>query len=144
MSEGEEHTLVYGEGIPVWDPNLHDENYVPLWDRDLHGKTLEELTKLSLSVALRVLSLAKNDPEEAKKFFRKSGVMPVPRFLSKTEISLLGQQLNEQIEELEWGKDLKAVRSKSENPEEDSAFLYWQVVPEGATVPEVVQFSNAS
>tara|TARA_B100000900_G_scaffold314336_1_gene273196 strand:- start:356 stop:691 length:336 start_codon:yes stop_codon:yes gene_type:complete len=88
MSEGEEHTLVDEEGIPVWDPNLHDENYVPLWDRDLHGKTLEELTKLSLSVALRVLSLAKNDPEEAKKFFRKSGVIPVPRFLSKTEISL--------------------------------------------------------
>lgn len=33
---------------------------------------------------------------------------------------------------------------KRYNPEEDSAFLYWQVVPEGATVPEVVQFSNAS
>ena len=30
------------------------------------------------------------------------------------------------------------------NPEEDSAFLYWQVVPEGTKVPEVVQFSNAS
>ena len=122
MSEGEEHTLVDEEGIPVWDPNLHDENHVPLWDRDLHGKTLEELTKLSLSVALRVLSLAKNDPEEAKKFFRKSGVMPVPRFLSKTEISILGQQLDEQIEELEWGKELKAVRSKSENPDSGKIF----------------------
>ena len=29
---------------------------------------------------------------------------------------------------------------KRYNPEEDSAFLYWQIVPEGATVPEVVQF----
>ena len=33
---------------------------------------------------------------------------------------------------------------KRYNPEEDSAFLYWQVVPEGTKVPEVVQFSNAS
>ena len=122
MSEGEKHTLFDEEGVPVWDPNLHDENYVPLWDQDLHGKTLEELTKLSLSVALRVLSLAKNNPEEAKKFFRKSGIMPVPRFLSKTEISLLGQQLDEQIKELEWGKDLKAVRSKGENPDSGKIF----------------------
>ena len=33
---------------------------------------------------------------------------------------------------------------KRYNSEEDSAFLYWQVFPEGATVPEVVQCSNAS
>ena len=30
---------------------------------------------------------------------------------------------------------------KRYNPEEDSALLYWQVVPEGATVPELVQFA---
>ena len=30
---------------------------------------------------------------------------------------------------------------KRYNPEEDSAFLYWQIVPEGAAVPEVVQFA---
>ena len=30
---------------------------------------------------------------------------------------------------------------KRYNPEEDSAFLYWKIVPEGAAVPEVVQFA---
>jgi hypothetical protein len=122
MSEEEKHTLTDEEGIPVWDPNLYDENYVPIWDRDLRGKTLDELTKLSLSVALRVLSLAKKDPEEAKKFFRKSPIMPIPRFLSKTEVSLFGQHMEEGIKELEWGEDLKAVKTKSKNPDSGKIF----------------------
>ena len=29
---------------------------------------------------------------------------------------------------------------KRYNPEEDSAFLYWQIVPEGVKAPEIVQF----
>ena len=89
--------------------NQQTEGWRTFW-KQLEGKDLTDLTQMSLTIAMRVLALSQQDPDKAIKYFRDQQIMPFPRFLPKSELSRFGDFFEEIMAELEWGKDVKAVK----------------------------------
>lgn len=88
------------------------EGWRTFW-KQLEGKDVQDLNQMSLAIAMRVLELSQQDPDKAIKYFRNQQIMPFPRFLPKSELSRFGDFFQQIIDELEWGKDVKAVRKDS-------------------------------
>ena len=89
--------------------NQQTEGWRTFW-KQLEGKDLQDLTQMSLTIAMRVLALSQQDPDKAIKYFRDQQIMPFPRFLPKSELARFGDFFEEIMAELEWGKDVKAVK----------------------------------
>lgn len=89
--------------------NQQTEGWRNFW-KQLEGKDLKDLNQMSLTIAMRVLALSQQDPDEAIKYFRDQQIMPFPRFLPKSELARFGDFFEEIMAELEWGKDVKEVR----------------------------------
>ena len=89
--------------------NQQTEGWRSFW-KQLEGKDLQDLTQMSLTIAMRVLALSQQDPDKAIKYFRDQQIMPFPRFLPKSELARFGDFFQQIIDELEWGKDVKAVK----------------------------------
>ncbi len=92
--------------------NQQTEGWRTFWKK-LAGRDLQDLTQMSLAIAMRVLDVSQCNPDKAVEYFRDQQIMPVPRFLPKSELSRFGNFFEEIIDELEWGKDVKAVRKDS-------------------------------
>lgn len=89
--------------------NQQTEGWRSFW-KQLAGKDLQDLTQMSLTIAMRVLALSQQDPDKAIKYFRDQQIMPFPRFLPKSELARFGDFFQQIMAELEWGKDVKAVK----------------------------------
>ena len=89
--------------------NQQTEGWRTFW-KQLAGKDLQDLTQMSLTIAMRVLALSQQDPDKAIKYFRDQQIMPFPRFLPKSELARFGDFFQQIMAELEWGKDVKAVK----------------------------------
>lgn len=92
--------------------NQQTEGWRAFW-KQLVSRDLQDLTQMSLTIAMRVLALSQQDPDKAIKYFRDQQIMPFPRFLPKSELARFGDFFEEIMAELEWGKDVKAVRKDS-------------------------------
>ena len=92
--------------------NQQTEGWRTFW-KQLEDKDLPELNQMSLAIAMRVIELSQRNPDEAIEYFRDQQIMPFPRFLPKSELSRFGDFFQQIIHELEWGKDVKAVRKDS-------------------------------